>query len=462
MVISFGTYGNNTLESNSLVANMLKYPSISSTLVELWPQYTLSYFVERTERWATNVTYQDRRVQWFTGNRGRRPSYILSAAAPGGAATVTGPNTTWTINFDPNQNYVHPNDIIDLFGVNVFIKSMAANVATVQIHNQESTISLTMANIANIQCGVIGTAFAEGSAGGFGNAGYPDLNDNYMSIQKRAFDITGDAYTDVVWIEQNGQKLWYFKAMQTFMDEWAYEKEVKRWTGTRTVTATGAPTSFDSQNRPVYDGDGLFAQADSSLTDTYSGVLTKAQIDSHIQMMKQQGGITDGGTLLCYGGTAAQMAFHNALQNFYIPNGNVVQNVSGGQNVMLGNYFNAYYTMGVRVLFSLAPFFDDTSVFGSDMVTSSTYGGVYTRQSFTLFFVNASVMGGSSNLELAVKAAGGVNRANVIKYIPGMINPADPASMYAATSDDKFSVEVLSQTALILKNKKSASKLVLA
>ena len=221
MVISFGTYGENTLESNSLVANMLKYPSISSTLVELWPQYTLSYFVERTERWATNVTYQDRRVQWFTGNRGRRPSFILSAAAPGGAATVTGPNTIWTITFDPNQNYVHPNDIIDLFGVNVFIKSLAANVATVQIHNQESTTSLTMANIANIQCGVIGTAFAEGSAGGFGNAGYPDLNDNYMSIQKRAFDITGSGYTDVVWLEQNGQKLWYFKAMQTFMDEWA-------------------------------------------------------------------------------------------------------------------------------------------------------------------------------------------------------------------------------------------------
>jgi len=460
MIINYGTFGQGTMDSNSLVTNLMKYPSISSTLVELWPNYTLSGFLERTERYATNVTYADKRVQWFTTNRNRRASFIQSAAAPGGAATVTGPYVVWTVTFDPQQDYIFPNDVIDILGVNVFVKSKSGNVATVQIHSENSTVSLTIAQIANIQCGVTGTAYAEGSEGGSSVYGHPDLNDNYMSIQKRGFDITGSSYTDITWIENNGQRLWYFTRMQTFMDEWAYEKEIKRWKGTRTVTAAGAPTVFDNQGRPVYDGDGLLAQLDGALQGTYSATgITRAEIDNFVRMLRQQGSIEDGAEIMVWGGLAAKGMFHNAMAAAYEPNGNIVYSASGGAPIALGQHYSTYYSEGVKLTFALANIFDDPTVFGGQMVSSAALGGSYTRQSYDMIFVNVGKFGKGSNLEIAVKAEGGINRANVIKYIPGMIDPTNPSNLYAMSSSDKFGVQVLTESALILKNRNAAARL---
>jgi hypothetical protein len=460
MQITTGTFGATTLESNSLVANLLKYPSINTTLVDLWPQYTLSSFVERTERYATEVEYADKRVQWAAKNRTRRASRILTASAPASAATVSGPSILWTINFDPQEDHVYPNDIINLFDVNVMIVSKLGNTATVRIHNYDSTVTVTMANLTGVQCGVIGTAYPEGSTGGQSVHGFPDWYDNYMSIQRRTFDITGSAYTDVTWIENNGQKLWYFTAMQDFLDNWAYEKEIKRWVGTRTVTAAGAPTQFDQNGKPIYDGDGLLAQGDSGLMDSYAnGVITRSQIDSFVQSLKKNGGVMEGGEIMVWGGLAAQQVFSNAMQNAYLPNGNVVWNPTAGANISLGGHFTTYFTMGVKLTFALCPFFDDETVFGSDIITSAALGGAFNRRSFDMIFVNTSLMGKGSNLELAVKSAGGINRANVVKYISGMFDPHNPSSMYAMTSDDKFSVEVLCESALILKNGKAFGRL---
>jgi hypothetical protein len=67
-----GSFGVDTQASNSLVANLLKYPEIGSTLIEQYPRYALTYLLEKTGRHANVKVMGDKSFEWKVLGRSNR------------------------------------------------------------------------------------------------------------------------------------------------------------------------------------------------------------------------------------------------------------------------------------------------------------------------------------------------------------------------------------------------------
>jgi hypothetical protein len=105
-----GTYGKDTIESNSLVTNLLKYPEIAKTIIKQYPQYSMTYFVDGTSRFAKEDLIGDNKFQWSILGRLNRPS-TCTGTFSGGATPGLG-NSAFTVEFE--ENYFNPNDTIRL------------------------------------------------------------------------------------------------------------------------------------------------------------------------------------------------------------------------------------------------------------------------------------------------------------------------------------------------------------
>ena len=66
------------------------------------------------------------------------------------------------------------------------------------------------------------------------------------------------------------------------------------------------------------------------------------------------------------------------------------------------------------------------------------------------------------NIERKVKGAGGINRSMIIKYLPGMVDPFNQSQMIAVSSRDSFSMEVLSESGMVVRNPLSCGQLIFA
>lgn len=457
MLIHTGTYGSSTTESNSFVANLLKYPEIRSTIVDLYPQYSLSYFLEHTGRYAKKVEVGDRIVKWPVQGRKSRPSVIDPAFT--GSATAGLGNTSFNVTFDPNQMYLNPYDTVrfpDNNGTIAWVYAINGNVVTFKLQTNSLTLSVDLSAVGGMTLGVTGNMFPEGSERGYGNQAFPDWYMNALGTFRRQLDITGDALTDVLWIEVGGQKLWFWKQEYEWMQEILYIREVDRWTSHITVDANGNPMQFDAQNRPIFKGDGLLTQVFPGNADTWNGILAEQRVTEFIGLLNYNVGIKSP-TYLVYTGTGGLLAWDRAMKNFFITPGALMWDANTGGETQLGSHFNTYHTLGAKIVVTYNPIFDDPNIMGNDMVT--TPYGTYPRASFDMFFANVGLYGAQSNLELAVKSAGGVNRGSILKYLPGMVDPYKPNSMYAMSAEDKFSVEFLCQDALVLHNPHSCGML---
>ena len=81
-----GTYGKETIESNALVTNLLKYPEIARNLIRQYPQYSLTYFVDGTSRFAKEELIGENAFRWSILGRTNRPSTCTGTNAGNGLA----------------------------------------------------------------------------------------------------------------------------------------------------------------------------------------------------------------------------------------------------------------------------------------------------------------------------------------------------------------------------------------
>jgi len=84
-----GTYGKDTVQSNALVTNLLKYPEIATTLIRQYPQYSLNYFVDGTSRFAKEEVIGDNSFKWAVLGRTNRPSTLTGVSTGNGLANGT-------------------------------------------------------------------------------------------------------------------------------------------------------------------------------------------------------------------------------------------------------------------------------------------------------------------------------------------------------------------------------------
>ncbi len=100
-----GTYGKETVESNSLVVNLLKYPEIAKTIIRQYPQYSLNFFVDGTGRYAKEEMIGENAFRWPILGRLNRPSTCTGVNAGNGAGL-----TQFSVEFE--ENYLNPYDIV--------------------------------------------------------------------------------------------------------------------------------------------------------------------------------------------------------------------------------------------------------------------------------------------------------------------------------------------------------------
>lgn len=453
MKFNTGSYGKDTIEQNSLVTNLLKYPEISKALIRQFPQYSLTYFLEGTGRFAKEELIGDNSFKWAILGRLNRPSTCTgTASAPSGV--VAG-----TIEFV--ENYLNKNDVIRFKdGRQAIILSDATPSAggftfTIKLQtNDPSAPALAGTNYAlGETVNTAGSIFEEGSTQGYENHVFPDWYVNYLTISRKAKSITGSALTDVTWIENNGQKLWYFTDQNLVMEEYLYQLELSRWYGISTMDANGVAQITDANGKALIAGDGVLAQIDSANTDTYTGSLTEDIIVDFIANLSLNSGKKNNQWMV-FTGTAGKVAFHRAMRDLVFQGNSLIYDMDSGRNLELGVHYTTYNALGHRITLVHNPLFDDPQLH-TDL--DPTTG--YPKESYRMVFMDMGVTNGVSNVEVKVKGAGGVDRGMIVKYIPGMVNPFDQKSMVASNSKDGFTCEILSESGIIVRNPLSCGQL---
>jgi hypothetical protein len=450
-----GTYGKDTIESNALSTNLLKYPEIASTLIRQFPQYSTAYFVDGFGRQAKEELIGDRQFKWFIQGRLSRPSTCT------GTSTGTGVgNTQFSVEFE--ENYFNPYDVVRFAsGVQAVILSEPTATAggytfQMKLQSGSATAAIVAADVvAGLTVGKVGTAFPEKSERGYENHVYPDQYTNWMTLSRKSSSISGDAATDVLWIEHNGQRLWFFKDEVEQRDQFMYENEIADWYGTSTMDANGNPMVFDNASGlPIYAGDGLLNQIDAANVDTYSGSLSEDRITEFLTQLRMNTGMATNQWLV-YTGNAGKLAFHRAMKDLVMDNGNLLYDANVGRDQEIGVNFTSYSALGDKITLVHNPIFDDPNIHGNNIDAASGLP----KESFRMVFLNFGMQNGVSNIERKVKGAGGISRSMVTKYIPGMINPFDQKSMMAANSRDSFSYEFLRESCLVVRNPLSCGQL---
>ena len=479
MKITTGTYSSANQESNSVVANLIKYPEIAKTLIDLYPRYTLTYLLEKAGRGAREKVLGNNSFEWKVMGRYSRPA-TLKTARTNATATAVG-STTANGEFIFEDTTAEPcalqvNDKVRFpDGKRAIVKAVdkttnagQADVDFVML----DAIAGTEDYAVNDVFGVIGTAFSEGSLGSAvgQNLVYPDTYKNWLTTHRRKSVITGSALTDVTWIENNGHRLWYFTAEDIKEKQFMYEMELQRWYGKASYAASSAD-DFPGDNGDtlvndaalggeIVTGDGILEQIDAVNQATYAGgSLTEAIITEFIAKLALSSQMPEGNEYVVFTGMEGKVAFHQAMKDLIVANGaggGTIFDASAGQEIELGGNFTTYYALGNKITLAYCPVFDDPNVHSATMsgggAANDAFGSARKKESAKMVFMDFGSTSGVSNVELIAKGAEGINRNYIKKYVPGMVNPFDSGSMMAASGDDNFECHLLSESGIIVRN----------
>jgi len=452
-----GTYGKETIESNSLTSNLLKYPEIAKTLIRQYPQYSLNYFIDGTSRFAKEDLVGENAFRWPILGRLNRPSTCTGTFTGTGAG-----NTQFSVEFE--ENYINPNDVVKfkggLQGIVMGEPTATAGGYTFQFKLQttDASAAIVAGNVAaGVTANTVGSAFPEGSDRGYENHVYPDWYINHLSIARKSKSITGSALTDITWIENGGQRLWFFTDEKLMRDEFMYQKELNDWYSVSTMDANGNSTVIGNDGKPIVTGDGILRQIDAANVDTYNGTLTEKRLTDFLAQLALNTGHKNAHWMV-FTGTGGQVAFHEAMKDLVYPAGNLVYDAKVGQEVEIGVNFTSYNALGHRLTLVKTALFDDPNLHGNDIDPISGFP----KESFRMVFLDMGTTDGVSNIERKVKGAGGIDRGMIVKYIAGMVNPFDQKSMNAANGRDAFTCEVLCESCIVVRNPLSCGQLIFA
>ena len=505
MKTTSGTFGTDTQASNSLVDALIKHPEIGSTLIQQYPRYALTYLLERTGRHANVKVLGDKSFEWKV--LGRSNEAIAMAVM----TTITAAATDATTVILPVLGTaLSLNDVVMINNaVGTVIGHTAANGTTVSAATNKPAAALTSAlqgstaatanqygyqirfskgyGASALASGApvarLGSAFGEGSLGTSvsESTAYPETHKNWVTLNRRKMSITGDALTDVTWIENNGSKLWYFTAEKLFTDEFMYQLELQRWFGVNNVT-----TALDAYTHPGHVGaadadasalmgDGILEQIKGSVTMAYNvgsadgEGLTEDKLAKFIAELSRNAKSPEGNEWVVFTGTEGRYQFHRAMKDITVgssvvsgaagaASGGSMQSMKTGSDVALGVNFVSYYVLGNKLTVAYCPVFDDQNAFGDEAGAGGS--GTGGTMSGKMVFLDFSSVDGVPNIQLIAKGSDGLNRNYIKKYIPGMVNPYDSKSMLAANGDDSFTCQIMSESGVIVRNPLSCGILV--
>lgn len=450
-----GTYGKATLQSNNLTENAMKYPQIYAKLIQLYPQYSLTYLTEgtgrvkqfdlKTEEWGSD------RYEWFMRGRKMQPTTVQ---------TILSGEGTQFVEVRVNENYLNPNDVVrlkngkmamvttEIQGSGPYVlslRSITGNSAT-------GTVSgITSADLPNgFELKYLSNLQVEKSKQGYGNLGFPDKYINYLSKHRRALTVSGDFLGDVTWIESpKGGKMWYFTAEQEIEEQMLKTIDNWRWYGRNTMKVDGTPL-FSVDGKPMIAGDGLIAQIEGINDYTYSGSneVSKNRLSEYIMYLTTKAKDFRNNHWVVIGGMKAELMWHQAMESLTYDKGNILLGYGEiAKPITLGGNFVGYRVGTNVITFTRVATFDDDTIHterdeDGDLLESSR-----------MIFMPMGTIDNESNITIAVKKSLTGNRGMIKKYIPGIVSPFDMnLGSVAPNSGDGFDVEWFSHSGLIIKN----------
>lgn len=479
-IIGTGTYdANRTTMTNSLAAALLTKPEISTNVVNLFEDnFTAfsSYLARKglsKKGISPDMSTSDfkvignRKFMWALKGYPFRKGTVLLAADPAtptvefdcGAGATPGINQT-VFQLTLDTNFFSPNDTLELADHRTILQVLDEYPVEVTVGGQQGwryQVRL-VTNIAGAfcDCNLVGTgsevgfsytAFPELSETGYEKNTFPEWHTNYMTIQRMQFSTSGSAQNTVLWVEHNGQKLWFKVQEMDMMRRWAYARENQLLFGRATIDSNDNIFLRDIKGREIIQGDGLIAQGDASLKFQYNtlNIKTLENIMQNLQLLANDDGLTE---VFVMGGQAFVWNFQRLMRDVfkYDPQPLFVSQGEREKGVKVA--FNSYEMAGVKIVVAWNKAMDaawrpqQKDIFGTNL------------ESYRGFFVSlGNTIGGDANVELVALGNGSDDRRYVKKVIDGMASPGGSGRKeFSSNSVDGYQCQILSETGLMLKN----------
>jgi hypothetical protein len=303
------------------------------------------------------------------------------------------------------------------------------------------------------------TTFGEQSLRGYGYSKYPDMFINHMSTQRQSISITGDANTQVLWLNYLGtdgveRKGWMPESISQTRAKMAVQDERAKLFGVSSMknadgTLATVSNYVDPQTgRPVIQGDGLEEQIAGGNVVYGSGVNGQPTIDDISDLMitlRQKGNEVSGYTWLYLTGTVGYMNIQQVAVNHLGNQGiQLMQYITqdgkpGGANVDAGYTFGKINIGGSSIVVCEHPLLDDP-LFASEIGADGK-----SKLSGTVFVLPIKEEN-SDNIEILHKAAYGVNRSmieatlNGMTGAPEMVLSQEDSKTYAILKQDMINI----------------------
>ncbi len=478
-IIGTGTYdANRTTMTNSLAAALLTKPEISTNVVNLFEDnFTAfsSYLARKglTKKGLTpDMSTSDfkvignRKFMWAVKGYPFRKGTILLAADPATPTvefdcTSAQPGVNQTIfQLTLDTNFFSPNDTLELSDHRTILQVLDEYPVEVTISGQPGwryqVRLVTNINGSYCDCNLVATgsevgfsytAFPELSETGYEKNTFPEWHTNYMTIQRMQFSTSGSAQNTVLWVEHNGQKLWFKVQEMDMMRRWAYARENQLLFGRATIDANDNVFLRDIKGREIIQGDGLIAQGDSSLKFQYNtlNIKTLENIMQNLQLLTNDDGLTE---VFVMGGQAFVWNFQRLMRDVFKYDPQPLFVSAGDREKGVKVAFNSYEMAGVKIVVAWNKAMDaawrpqQKDIFGTNL------------ESYRGFFVSlGNTIGGDANVELIALGNGADDRRYVKKIIDGMASPGGSGRKeYSSNSVDGYQCQILSETGLCLKN----------
>jgi hypothetical protein len=281
-------------------------------------------------------------------------------------------------------------------------------------------------------------AFPEMSETGYEKNTFPEWHTEYMTIQRMQYSISGSAGESVLWVEHNGQKLWFPQQDFEMMRRWAYSRENQLLFGQATIDANDHVYLKDLLGRDIIKGNGIMTQGTGALKYQYNTLSMKVveNVMRNMQLLANNDGPTE---LFVMGGQAFVWDFNALMRDVfkYNPMPLFVSDAQAKQGVK--SNFTSYEGPGVRLVVAWSKAFDAVwrpQAYDMYGVAKDSRKGIFCSLGNTI--------GGDPMIELIALG----KRAMIKNEISGMTAGKE----FTSNSMDGKQVQILSETGIALRN----------
>lgn len=301
------------------------------------------------------------------------------------------------------------------------------------------------------------TSFGEKSLRGYGESKFPDMFINHMTIQRDTVSITGDAASRVLWVNYtsaNGKtdKGWMYEEVAQQSAKFSIKNEREKWFGVSNMKdANGSLRSTSRQIDPetgleITTGDGWEEQVAGGNVAYGSGTNGRIVLNDISDMMstlKKKGNQVTGYNWVAVTGTDGFVNFQEiAVTLAGNQNTTFFQDINqgdkaGGTDMNIGFTCGRINIAGNTLTVIQHPMFDD------DLAFPERGNDGKLKLSSTMFIMNLG-MGSNKNMEILHKEANGINRA----WVQAKLNGMTGAPETIITQEDAMSFALLKQDML--------------